>query len=138
MRIMDWSSDVCSSVLFGQAPHAAQETLAVARFLADSRAFAAARNLLERASGRGAPAELLLAGCALNLGDFQAAQAGFRRVVALDPGQAAAWLRLAHCQRFQCPTDHDLGALHDARKRAADGSVPAAHLALATRDRTNV
>lgn len=117
--ILDW---------FGQTPHAAQETLAVARFLADSRAFAAARDLLERTSGRGAPAELLLAGCALNLGDFQAAQAGFRRVLAIDPGQAAAWLRLAHCQRFHCADERDLGAMHDARKRAADGSVLAASL----------
>src|SRR3546814_15207799 len=90
MRIMDWSSDVCSSVLFGQAPHAAQETLAVARFLADSRAFADARDLLERTSGRGSPAEMLLAGCALNLGDFQVAEAGFRLVLALDPGCSTA------------------------------------------------
>lgn len=113
---------------FRRAPRADAETLAFAKFLAELRAFAAARELLEQITERSAQAELLLAGCTLNLGDFSAAKAGYRRVLAIDPDQSAAWLRLAHCQRFRLLSDADLAAMHDARKRARDGSMLAASL----------
>ncbi|MEO8669721.1 MAG: sulfotransferase [Tahibacter sp.] len=54
---------------------------------------------------------------ALALGRFGEAQRRFQNALAVDPAQAAAWLRLAHTHRFTSVDDPDLLALKKANAR---------------------
>lgn len=111
-----------------RSPRSSKEMLAIAGFLNQMHAYSDTFELLQSLPERNTQAELLLASCAMNLGDFGVAQAGFRRVLARDPDQAAAWLRLAHCRRFNEADDADIVALRVARGGADEGSVLAISL----------
>jgi tetratricopeptide (TPR) repeat protein len=54
---------------------------------------------------------------ALVLGRFEEARAHLRAAIDGDPGQASAWLRLAHTHRFDDPDDPDLQRLRSALMR---------------------
>ena len=95
----------------------AGQTLALLAFLRECGAHAQAIGIATAARKRwpqDAPLAAITGELALALGDFGAARDALHDTLAHDPGQAAAWLRLAHCQRYENRDDPDLRRFESA------------------------
>ncbi|MDR3388056.1 MAG: sulfotransferase [Rudaea sp.] len=95
----------------------AEQSLALLAFLRECGAHAQAIGIAAAAHERW-PEDARLAAItgeiALALGQFDFARDALHDALARDPGQAAAWLRLAHCQRYTNRNDPDLQRFKDA------------------------
>ena len=112
--------EAAAQVIVGLAnAHAgdANQTLALLAFLRECGAYAQAEGIARAARGR-LPQDARLAAfsgeIALALGQFSDAREALHAALALDPGQSAAWLRLAHCQRYDDRNDADLPRFENA------------------------
>jgi tetratricopeptide (TPR) repeat protein len=89
----------------------ARQTLALLGFLRECGAYAQAMEIANAARKcwpHDAPLAAIAGEIALALGEFDAARAALSQALTRDPGQAPAWLRLAHCQRYADRNDADL------------------------------
>jgi tetratricopeptide (TPR) repeat protein len=102
----------------------ARHTLALLGFLRECGAYAQAIDIAQSARTRW-PEDASLAAItgeiALALGEFEAAHSALSEALTRNPGQAPAWLRLAHCQRYTDRNDADLRRFESAR---ADLALP--------------
>lgn len=100
----------------------ASQTLALLAFLRECGTYAQAFGIATAARKRW-PQDAALAAItgelALALGEFDTAREALRDALTRDPGQAAAWLRLAHCQRYENSNDPDLRRFETARANPA-------------------
>ncbi len=106
--------------LWKHEPRSADSDRRTLSFLVECERYLEAESLLEPIlEAHPAHAGLLrMAGeIALVLGRFEVAREQLRASLALDPGQASAWLRLAHTHRFSDDTDEDLALLQSAVAR---------------------
>ncbi len=104
----------------------ASQTLALLAFLREGGSYAQAIGIAEAAHKRW-PQDARIAAVtgeiALALGQFDDARGALHDALALDPGQAAAWLRLANCQRYANPGDPDLQQFEKASTNPALSSA---------------
>ena len=103
----------------------ASQTLALLAFLRESGAYAQAFKIASAARKRwpqDAPLAAITGEIALALGEFDTARVALRDALIRDPGQAAAWLRLAYCQRYVDRNDADL---HRFEAANADSTLAA-------------
>src|SRR5450432_1504945 len=103
----------------------ASQTLALLAFLRECGTYAQAFGIATAARKRW-PQDAALAAItgelALALGEFDTAREALRDALTRDPGQAAAWLRVAHCQRYENSNDPDLRRFETARANPALGA----------------
>jgi tetratricopeptide (TPR) repeat protein len=100
----------------------ARQTLALLGFLRECGAYAQAIDIANSARARW-PEDALVAAItgeiALALGEFDAAHSDLSEALTRNPGQAPAWLRLAHCQRYADRNHADLRRFEGARANPA-------------------
>ena len=100
----------------------AGQTLALLAFLRECSAHVQALGIATDARKRW-PQDAALAAItgefALAMGQFDAARIALGDAVTRDPGQSAAWLRLAHCQRYENRDDPDLNRFKNAMENPA-------------------
>lgn len=107
--------------LWRQEPRSADGDGRTLAFLVECERYVEAESLLPAIlAAHPADARLLrMAGeVSLVLGHFDQAREQLRGALALDPGQASAWLRLAHTHHFSDDDDADLALLLAARARS--------------------
>jgi tetratricopeptide (TPR) repeat protein len=103
------------------------DSVAVLRFLCECGAYVQARDLVDGAVRQwpdDAALRALSGEIHLALGAFATARDDFRAALDRDPNQSAAWLRLAHCQRYTRVTDPDIERFRTALAVPTLGPVP--------------
>lgn len=107
---------------WSHAATSADDALAASGFLIECADYANADTIAGAAHANW-PADARLAArageIALALGAFDRAAVLLRDALNRDPGQAMAWLRLAHCKRFESMADEDLHRFQAGWKSAA-------------------
>lgn len=97
--------------LWNSAQSSNDDALAIIAFLLECGAHATAQPIAREACRRW-PRDARIAArageIALALGAFEEGATALRTALDRDPGQSAAWLRLAHCRRFEDSEDADL------------------------------
>jgi tetratricopeptide (TPR) repeat protein len=100
----------------------ARQTLALLGFLRECGAYAQAIDIANSARAHwpeDASVAAITGEIALALGEFDAAHSALSEALTRNPGQAPAWLRLAHCQRYADRNDADLRRFESARANPA-------------------
>jgi tetratricopeptide (TPR) repeat protein len=100
----------------------ARQTLALLGFLRECGAYTQAMHIAHSARTRwpeDASVAAITGEIALALGKFDAAHSALSEALTRNPGQAPAWLRLAHCQRYADRNNPDLLRFESARANPA-------------------